>query len=519
MKLMTFLLFLLLTVTLFLNVVPVKGASTTLYDVFALKEYKQWSSYSPQYTFSKSSSSILQVISTDAGFGDAYVYMPIDRDYLNGKKLRIYWHWYLDWSGTSYTLAQLYVVDHEHNRKLDNSVEFRTQGDIEHPISDYTNTLACSYTATCNGGWVDWTTDTSSVLNLNGFSSAIVSIIIKTYDPWIADTTGLQVDYLQVLDSSNNVLNEYHFTGSVFMEETGGYYDYGLIRKPSCVLWGTTDYPEDSFPPGYDNNDELWLSEQVSDYIYDLFYSTGKYPYLQDYWGDNTEPNTVYSNVEYCEEYYDYSVFFYKGHFWQTQSGGVCGVPGCSYLHRGVVDDEGYGVDPVEAIKDYLLYDNVDDGKSAAHKTRGTHDFVFLWACMHGDPNWVGDITDHGCGVAASLMDIDDVDSTLSWDGYYDPDYTDHVFISFDYISPWYIQAAQQYPYNYGHFIYQFFYYTLTSGYSISLALYAASYDVNGCSYYLSDLRNGESVWNPQAEVWNTTCMKVYGDGDYRLPR
>lgn len=139
---------------------------------------------------------------------------------------------------------------------------------------------------------------------------------------------------------------------------------------------------------------------------------------------------------------------------------------------------------------------------------------------MHGDVNWLGTITDHSWGMASSLMDIEAVPYYLSWDGYASPNDKDHVFISFSYTAPWYTQAAQQGNFTYAHFVYLFFYYALTQGETVSEALDDASWDANGCSYYYSDLRNGENVYNPFDEDWeDITYMKVYGDGTYRLPR
>jgi hypothetical protein len=162
----------------------------------------------------------------------------------------------------------------------------------------------------------------------------------------------------------------------------------------------------------------------------------------------------------------------------------------------------------------------VDNGKNAANKTRGTHDFVFLWACMHGDSNWVGNIAGgHSWGMLASLMDINNPSNQLSNDAYAYPDYNSTVFISFDFISPWYTQSTQNPPFNYGHFVYKFYDYLL-QGYTVNGALNAASqYVNNGVSYGSSQLRNGLSVWNPVLSCWNTTHMRVWGDGTYKTPR
>ncbi|MCW4003488.1 MAG: hypothetical protein NWE95_06215 [Candidatus Bathyarchaeota archaeon] len=422
------------------------------------------------------------------------------------------WRWYLDWSNNYYTLAELYVVDHEHNRRLENSGEFRTQSDAQHPVTDYNYIPACSYGAICNGSWIDWRTDTSSTLSLSSFSSNVVTVMIRAVDYWIADTTGLEVDYIKVLDSNNNVLHTYDFTyyENVFMEKTSGYYDYGLLRKPSFVHWGTQDYLDDS--GGYD---EWWASGAISDYICDLFSATNKYPYLENYW-DSTQPNDVYSSAQYSETYYDYSIIFYKGHFWLTGQQGICGNPTCTFYHRGVVDNEGYSVQPVGVIMDYWLHYYVNEGKDDGNKWRGTHDFVFLWACMHGDSSWLGDIEDHSWGLASSWMDIEDASSNLGLEGSAG---ADHVFIGFDYVSPWYTQDAEQSPFNYGHFIYWFWDYALTPGYTIEEALNDASWDANGCSYLSSELRNNVLVWNPQIGDYSNSRMRVYGDWSYQIPR
>jgi hypothetical protein len=513
-RLITSLLLLLLLLTsLFITILPVEAAPTTLYDVGAIKEYKQWSAYNPAYTASKSSSSVVQLMSTDGGLGDAYIMIPFERDYLNGKKLQVSWRWYLDYSSNYYTLAEMYVVDHENNRHLENSGEFSTQSDAQHPVTDYNYVTACSYGATCNGDWISWRTDTSSTLSLSGFSSNVVSVMIRAVDYWTADTTGLEVDYLKVLDSNDNVLHTYDFTyyENVFMEQTNTNYDYGLLRKPSFVHWGTTDYTPDS-----GGDDELSASGDISDYICDLFSATNKYPYLENYWAD-TQPDYVYSSAQYSEAYYDYSIIFYKGHYWLTGQQGICGIPGCTFYHRGVVDNEGYSTQPVGVITDHYLHYNVNEGKNDGGKWRGTHDFVFLWACMHGDSSWLGDIEDHSWGLASSWMDIEDASTNLAFEG--SGAGADHVFISFDYISPWYTQDAEQSPFNYGHFIYLFWEYALTPGYTIEEALNDASEDVNNISYSSSELRNGLTVYQPWPNQPDTTRMRVYGDWSYQIPR
>lgn len=506
-----------LLASLFIGIAPVKADSTDLYSTEALKEYKQWNAYTPAYTFSKDSGSVLQAMSTDNGLGDAYIFMPFDRSYLDGKKLRVYWQWYYDYYGDPVTLAELYVVDHELNRRLINDDEFRTTVDnVQHPISDYNSVLACSYPATSNGGWIGWREDTSGILNLSGFSSSTVSVVIRAVDYWTADTTGLQVCRIQVLDSSNNVLKTCYFVGSVIMDQLNTYFDYGLLRTPSMTSYGTLWYPAD-----YGGDAERTMSGAVSAYITTEFANTGKYNPCIDDWGDRndgTYPDTVYYNTYANEIVCDYSLVIYKGHYWRNDSAGGCGTPDCDVNHWGVVDINGYAT--LDPITDYELFASVQAAKTVTSHTRGTHDFVFLWSCVEGDPSRAGEISgDHAWGMLASWMDITDPSSEICDDGYADPDLSDHVFICFTSLSPCYNapgQAADKYL---SQFVCYFFN-RLIIGHNVMDALDAASQFVNDADFDESDLYlNQQIVWDPVNQCNATTQLRVWGDGYATIPR
>ena len=225
-------LLLLLSVSLFaaLSMQPAQ-AITPNRDAIALKEYKQWTSYNPCYTFSITGSGDLQMMSTTSGLGVAYAFLHIDKSYLHGNKLRIRWRWYYDYPNNPATLASVYVVNNVHNRKLQNDGEFRTQGDIEHPVADYLSINPLNYAAVSNGGWISWGTPISDVMNLNGFSSTL-TIMIKAVDWWIGSTTGLEVDYLQILNSNNQVLKTYDFSDdSVFIRGVHNLFFYSLLAN------------------------------------------------------------------------------------------------------------------------------------------------------------------------------------------------------------------------------------------------------------------------------------------------
>ena len=115
-KIITLILISVLSLSLFATLQPAQ-AILPLEEVFSLKEYKLRNNYNPEYTFSKVGSN-LRMYSTRDSLGCAYAFIHMNKNDLNGNKLRISWRWYLDWSNTQYTLGELYVVNNLHNRKL-----------------------------------------------------------------------------------------------------------------------------------------------------------------------------------------------------------------------------------------------------------------------------------------------------------------------------------------------------------------------------------------------------------------
>jgi len=484
-----------------------------LEEVFSLREYKLRNSYNPDYTFSKSGSS-LRMHSTQASLGCAYAFIHMNKTDLDGNKLRISWRWYLDWTNTQYTLGELYVVDNLHNRKLDNA-EFRTNSDIEHPVTDHTNILACSLTETCNGGWVSTRVNTSPILNLNGWGS-YVTVMIKSIDPWIANVVELEVNYIQILDSSNNVLKTYTFNGKIWMEQTGTVSDYGQIRNPTSTLYGTEIYAEEWKTPTniytYPPYDELWLSQQVSSYVTSLFAGTSKYSSLSNSFGAYTIPTEVRIRTEANEQNYDYSTVFYKGHIWFEG----CDVPGCDLYHSGVwsKNNSTHG-----GLVDYRdMGAPVNSAMATTGKVAGTHDFVFIWSCGHAKQPRLGNYTgSHNSGVMPSWMHLDP--NTLSSDGYKNPDYSDQVFISFDWVSIDYGYQTYNPIYNHANWIALFYYYLLEEGCTVNAALDKATQDSYGVTFKDSPLYNNYYMWNPLDHTMDLSRMRVLGDGTVRLPR
>ena len=215
-------------------------------DLWQLREYDYSSGAYPKIFFKKPGSSTLRIESPGEGpiYSRGYAFIHAKKSYLHGKKLGVRWRAYQSGYGYEY-VGFVYIVDHAHFRKKTTD-EFKDNDDKEHPITDYTRFCALSIKAP--GGWSSWKTSTSSTLDLSSFSSDYVTILIRLKDSWYDVSSKLDIDYLQILDSSDNPLKTFHFTYSVVMEQTGTYRDYGLYRKfvdpePSHGGWGNEEQP------------------------------------------------------------------------------------------------------------------------------------------------------------------------------------------------------------------------------------------------------------------------------------
>jgi len=191
------------------------------------------SSGNPDVRFSKPDATILRIDSYTGGSGSrgmGYVFLNIPRSDLNGKKLRIRWNVYYTYPDSrDLKLGTLYVFNAAFDRK--DMTSYFKPGQSREPMLDYTHIEAMHYPGPKGrSGWLGWRTDTSGVLSLSGWSSDYVTVLIKLTDWWSGQRVIVDIDYLQILDSSNNVLKTFHFTGSVSMEQTGTYNDYGVCK-------------------------------------------------------------------------------------------------------------------------------------------------------------------------------------------------------------------------------------------------------------------------------------------------
>jgi len=217
-------------------------------DLWQLREYDSSSNWNPDIIFNKSDASVLRIDSAtteSTSLGTGYAFIHAKKDYLNGKKIRIRWRVYYDYNAIKTGIGTVFIVDNPHLRTKTTD-EFEDNDGTEHPIANYTYIKALSIDSSGSAGWSSWTNSTSSVLDLSNFTSNYVTILIRLADSWSVEEVMLDVDYLQILDSSDNVLKTFHFTESVVMEQTGTTRDYGLYRKyvdpePTHGAWGSEE--------------------------------------------------------------------------------------------------------------------------------------------------------------------------------------------------------------------------------------------------------------------------------------
>ncbi|HER54370.1 MAG TPA: hypothetical protein ENO13_00515, partial [Candidatus Bathyarchaeota archaeon] len=270
-------------------------------------------------------------------------------------------------------------------------------------------------------------------------------------------------------------------------------------NSSAFVIWGTRDYSDENFMGA---EPEQTASQQVCEEIFSLAADSQQFDYCKNFWGSGTQPDQVYGNVSYCEENYNFTAIFYKGH----SIGAYCDVENCTLgEHWTIYADGGYDE---EYIMDYLIHERLSSD---------THDFVFLWTCGYASDERIGKIDEngHSVGMLVSWMN----ETSLGSDGYAEPDGSNHCFIGFDDYSIWFTNRTGYGNFCYGDFASLFFEYALMDGWTVNDALDAAAQETHlQASFGDCQLYMGYPM--PDAENIGETAMcymRVLGDGNLRL--
>ena len=485
-----------------------------LTGITQLREQKGYANFNPGISYFIDGSAWLRIDSTVyQGVGSGWAFFVVPKSWINGKYLR--WSWKGQWDYGQYSWewsVRIYDGDYLRSRDSDFPVQFD-------PVTKGAGLLQY-YDRTASYGFGPEICQYQ--VNVNSAQQSLVTVFLLVRDAWASDWMNGSWNFIEVNQFSGgigNVARVVFGSSSVRMEQTGTTGDYGLVRKYvypepyvsgwtqgmvyfDATSWGTSYYAEQN-ETWMGGTTEKVLSQQVSSDVCNLFEDRGYG--VEDNWGGDTQPDAVYSRVNFTERINVFTVFLYKGHSYDTSD---CDGPGgCTFHHYAVYDNEGY----VDAIWDFEV--NAEMSNSYFHR------LVVLWSCGTAWSNATpgGFNGDHSWGWEASFMGT----TGMSVNAYTETsDYSLRCFIGFDNFSRWYRTSTGYQSYNYGDFIKQFFNYTL-QGYSIRVALDEASRKTHGTYVYFGQcpLYTGYTMVDPREPWPNVTCwMRIHGDGDLVIP-
>jgi hypothetical protein len=100
------------------------------------------------------------------------------------------------------------------------------------------------------------------------------------------------------------------------------------------------------------------------------------------------------------------------------------------------------------------------------------------------------------------------------------PDYSDHLFIGFEWLSKSYRDSTEDASKNYGDWLNKFYYYLLVEGKDVRNALDSASQATcDGRDYGETQLHLGYWAENPLTHTYQRSRMCLWGDYSTYLPR
>ncbi|MGB9914938.1 MAG: hypothetical protein ACPLIG_03610 [Candidatus Bathyarchaeales archaeon] len=271
------------------------------------------------------------------------------------------------------------------------------------------------------------------------------------------------------------------------------------IMTASAVLNGSVIY---GIPAQMDATEAQATIDGCASIRY-YFFLTGRYAYLENYCGANTQNYYVYSVANYLETYpYDFATAFYKGH--STYLPPNSRLNPCVHNHTVLYDNDG-GADTD------LIWDKEIGLRTVNHR----HDFVFLWSCGTANEAQIGGINGtHTWEMAASWLKR----TNLNLTGYTTPDGSRHCFIGWQYASKPFSQSTGYLSYTYQIFASMFYYYATYGGYTINGALDRASRNYLGCPFVNSTIYQGWWEYFPEQNVTLLCKIRVWGDGSMSLP-
>lgn len=195
---------------------------------FSLREHKSYAAFDPVIGFSKPSGSEVRCASTITSIGDGYIFISIDREWLNGKYIRFRWSGYF-WGGA--TTAYVRIYDGLYDRS--SGVDFPNGSGLLIKGNGLLQTLRTK-TSTFSAETIN------SLINVSGGNQAYCTVFFQVHDPMSSGTLYFDLDWFEINAQTGGAENIYSetFDDSVHMEVTGTLNDYGYISDGNPIPSG-----------------------------------------------------------------------------------------------------------------------------------------------------------------------------------------------------------------------------------------------------------------------------------------
>jgi len=251
------------------------------------------------------------------------------------------------------------------------------------------------------------------------------------------------------------------------------------------------------------------------DYLFDTYTSCYDLSYASTS-GVNTTEGNILSYIQTCDGY-DYATVFHYGHG-INQSLAAYLIVDPWYSEEIWVHHSKYWDNNGEEVWDYEIWDHTDSG---------SHKFVFMWTCGQGRQIGFYDADNYenypawwyeGTGPSGMAYCWNQRDYTsLSSDGYGNPDQGEYCFIGFEGWSKPLSEATGYSGYVYGDFVKWFYQHALQGQRTVNGALddgsYALGYESFGSTpFYQGWIENVTGYGN-----WPSK-MHIYGNGNNYIP-
>jgi len=193
-----------------------------------LRERKTYVTYNPIFVFSKpSGSSLLMNSFPNSSLGDGYIFAVLPKSAINGKKFKITWEGTASGANASFMVL---IYDGIYDRK--SNTDFPTNDNPWLPTKG-AGLLQTLFFRTAAFGIV---TETATI-NINTATLEYVTLFVWMDDGYISRNFSLTIYYLGILEQDNEVLFLADLAGTLTIELTGTYSDYGIIGSGDILLF------------------------------------------------------------------------------------------------------------------------------------------------------------------------------------------------------------------------------------------------------------------------------------------